>query len=387
MPSPERHIGLSAHLLSGRATYRSAGIHHYLSILLAHLPATASGLRLTAFVGPSADVETQHAASSPAASLRLHRSRWPTGRPAVRILWEQLALPWIARQARLDALHALAFVAPALAPCRTIVTVYDLSFLHYPAYFRLANRLYLQTFTGPSCRRAAHVIAISRSTKDDVVRQFGLPPERVSVVYPGCEPQYRPLPPAQVEAFRQARGLPPKFILYLGTLEPRKNVAALVRAFTAARRPGLKLVLAGAEGWLFDDLYRTIEQSGLAGDVILPGYVPAEDKPLWYNAAHLFVYPSEYEGFGLPVLEALACGVPVVAADTSSLPEVAGSAACLVPPRDPAALAEALDALLADAPRRAELAAAGPAQAARFSWPEAAARTAAVYRRVTGATN
>ena len=373
------HVGLNAHLLSGQASYRSAGIHHYLYNLLAHLPAAAPDLRLTVFVGEANFVEAQHAAS-----IRVRRSRWPTGRPPIRVAWEQLALPWLARQERLDLLHSLAFVSPVLTSCPAIVTAYDLSFLRYPAYFRPANRLYLRMLTGLSCRRARQVIAISSSTKNDLMGYFGLPAERVTIIYPGCEPQFRPLPAAQVEEFRTAKGLPEKFVLYLGTLEPRKNVATLVRAFAAVRRPGLKLVLAGAPGWLVQSLYDAVEQASLAGDVILPGYVPAEEKPLWFNAAHLFVYPSEYEGFGLPVLEALACGAPVIAANSSSLPEVAGAAACLVPPGDPAALADALRTLLQDGARRADLAARGPAQAATFSWPVAAERTVDLYRRFAG---
>jgi glycosyltransferase involved in cell wall biosynthesis len=383
MPSAVRHVGLNAQLLSGRATYRSAGIHHYIANLLDHLPAAAEGLRLTVFVGEAA------AGWAGGGAPRLRRSRWPTGNPLARIVWEQLALPLAARQEGLDLLHALAFVAPLAPACPSVVTVYDLSFLRYPAHFKAANRLYLQTFTGLSCRRARRVIAISHSTRADVVRRFGLPAEQVAVVYPGSEPQFRPLPKAEVEAFRAARGLPEAFVLYLGTLEPRKNVAGLVRAFARARlrgAGGVKLVLAGAPGWKPEELDRALEASGLAGEVILPGYVPAADKPLWYNAARVFVYPSEYEGFGLPVLEALACGVPVITADTSSLPEVAGQAACLVPPGDEAALAEALHSLLADAARRAELAGQGPSQAARFSWPEAAKRTAAVYRQALGST-
>lgn len=373
MPILARHVGLNAHLLSGRATYRSAGIHHYLDNLLAHLPAAAHEMRLTVFVGEG---------RVPAgASLQVRRSRWPTGQPPIRVAWEQIVLPWAARRERLDLLHSLAFVSPLAAPCPTVVTVYDLSFIRRPENFRAGNRLYLRALTGLSCRRAKQVIAISHSTKNDLVAYYGLPADRVSIVYPGCEPQYRPLPRPAVEAFRAAKGLPEKFVLYLGTLEPRKNVDTLVRAFAEARPPGATLVLAGAPGWRVEEISRAIEDAGLSREVILPGYVPADEKPLWYNAAEVFVYPSEYEGFGLPVLEALACGRPVITTNASSLPEVAGEAACLVPPRDTQALAEALSALLADPARRADLAARAPAQAARFSWPGAAERTVAVYRR------
>lgn len=369
-----RHVGLNAHLLSGRATYRSAGIHHYLHNLLTHLPAASPDMRLTIFLGDGGlDM-------SSGASVAIRRTRWRTARPPIRIAWEQLALPWIARGERLDLLHSLAFVSPLVSPCPMIVTVYDLSFLRHPESFRAANRLYLRALTGLSCRRARRVIAISRSTKNDLVACYGVSPDCVAVVYPGCEPEFRPLPRSDVEAFRAVKGLPERYILHLGTLEPRKHVDTLVRAFAAVRRPGLKLVLAGARGWRVEQVIRAIEEAGLAGEVILPGYVEAEEKPLWYNAAHVFVYASAYEGFGLPVLEALACGVPVVASNTSSLPEAAGDAACLVAARDAGALAGALNALLDDPELRAELAGRGPAQAAKFSWAAAAEQTAAVYR-------
>lgn len=380
MPDAVRHVGLNAHLLSGRANYRSAGIHHYLYNLLAHLPSAAPDLRLTVYLGEG-QVDL---GGTGGGSVQVKRSGWPTGRPEARIAWEQLRLPWAAQRDRLDLLHAPGFVAPLAAPCPLVVTVYDLSFLRYPAYFRLPNRLYLRLFTGLSCRRARRVIAISHSTKRDVIERFGLAASQVAVVYPGSEPRFRPLPQAQVQAFRAAHQLPDEFVLYLGTLEPRKNVAALVRAFARARRPGLKLVMAGGQGWKTDEMHRALRETGLEGEVILPGYVPDEDKPLWYNAARLFVYPSEYEGFGLPVLEALGCGVPVITANASSLPEVAGEAACLVPPGDVEALAEAMNALLGNAAQRDELAGRGPQQAARFSWPAAAQRTAEVYRQAVG---
>ncbi|MBI3361411.1 MAG: glycosyltransferase family 4 protein [Chloroflexi bacterium] len=373
MPTATRHVGLNAHLLSGRANYRSAGIHHYLHNLLQHLPAAAPDMQLTIFVGEG---------DAPAgANVTVRRSRWPTGQPPVRIAWEQIALPWALAGERIDLLHSLAFVSPLIQTCPTVVTVYDLSFVNRPQNFRAFNRAYLRGLTGLSCRRARRVIAISHSTKRDLIAGYGLPEDRVTVVYPGAEPEFRRLPKKSVETFRAAQGLPEDFVLYLGTLEPRKNVDVLVRAFASVKPRGVKLVLAGAPGWHVEEISRAIEEAGVSDDVILPGYVSAEEKPLWYNAAQIFVYPSEYEGFGLPVLEALACGRPVITTNASSLPEVAGDAAWLVPPRNTQALAGALNDLLAEPARQTDLAARGPAQAGKFSWPAAAERTAAVYRR------
>jgi glycosyltransferase involved in cell wall biosynthesis len=210
-----------------------------------------------------------------------------------------------------------------------------------------------------------------------------VPRSKVDVAYPGVSEAFRPLPAEAVAAFRAERKLPDRFILYLGTLEPRKNVDALVRAFAEARRAdagangSLHLVLAGARGWWYEDLFRLIQSLDLADVVHLPGYVPEAELPLWYNAAAAFVYPSSYEGFGLPVAEALACGRPVVTTTVSSLPEAGGDAALLVPPGDEQALADGIQRALRLSP---EELARGPAHSALFTWADTAAKTVAAYR-------
>ncbi len=329
------HVALNAQLLAGQASYRSAGIHHYIDRLLRHLPQAGPELRLTIFTGARQP-------AVPGAEVR--RTRLPTRRPLVRIIWEQVLQPIALARLRPDLLHSLAFVSPVLGAPPTVVTVYDLSFKLMPERFRPAQRLYLNALTAYSCRRARRVIAISESTRADLQRYFGLARERIDIAYPGVEPAFRPLPNAAVESFRAKHGLPARFILHVGTLEPRKNLATLVRAFGAlhAAQPDLFLVLAGARGWWYQDLLRQVEQLGLAEAVVFPGYVPDEDLPLWYNAAAVFAYPSSYEGFGIPVAEALACGRPVVTTTAASLPEAAGEAALLVPPTDAEALAAAL---------------------------------------------
>jgi glycosyltransferase involved in cell wall biosynthesis len=365
------HVALNAQLLAGQASYRSAGIHHYIDRLLRHLPQAGPELRLTIFTGPGQP-------EVPGAAVR--RTRLPTGRPIVRIIWEQVLQPLAMARLRPDLLHSLAFVSPVLAAPPTVVTVYDLSFKLMPERFRPAQRLYLNALTVHSCRRARRVIAISESTRADLERYFGLARERIDVAYPGLEPAFRPLPAEAVEAFRSRRGLPARFILHLGTLEPRKNLATLVEAFAKLRpaQPDMFLVLAGARGWWFEDLLRQVERLGLVEAVVFPGYVPEEELPLWYNAAAAFAYPSSHEGFGLPVAEALACGRPVVTSTAASLPEAAGEAALLVPPGDANALAAALERALQMGPdERAR----GPAHAARFTWGATAAQTVASYQR------
>jgi glycosyltransferase involved in cell wall biosynthesis len=231
------------------------------------------------------------------------------------------------------------------------------------------------------------VIAISHSGKEELAAAFGLDPARIDVAQPGVGEAFGPVPPDEVRAFRAERGLPERFILYLGTIEPRKNLEILLRAYARLpqRADGVGLVIAGGRGWLYERVFALIEQLGLADQVTVPGYVAGESLPMWYNAATVFAYPSLYEGFGLPVVEAMACGTPVVASDSTSLPEAVGAdgaeGGLLVPPADVEAWVGALSRLLDDASLREELAERGQAQASRFTWQATAQRIAASYRR------
>jgi len=369
------HIALNAHLLSLSRNYRGAGINSYIYHLLRHLGQFGLHHRYSVFLSERRFVDQR---------LTLHYSRWPTHRPLVRILWEQLAQPVILRRMGVDLLHAMAFAGPLATPCPFVVTIYDLSFLRYPEAFRPWNRWYLSCFTAHSARRARRVIAISQSTRRDVVTRLKVPAERVTVVYCGADEAFHPLPSAEVERFRRERGLPDRFILFLGTLEPRKNLTTLIRAYGRWRQAESnipKLVIAGGKGWYYDQIFAEVERLGLAGVVIFPGYVTQEELPLWYNAADLFVYPSRFEGFGLPVLEAMACGTPVVTTNVASLPEVAGDAALLVSPDDEEQLIEAMRRVLHDQDLRWEMGVKGQAQAAAFTWERTARQTVAVYEQ------
>ncbi|MCX7682258.1 MAG: glycosyltransferase family 4 protein, partial [Anaerolineae bacterium] len=312
------------------------------------------------------------------------RSRWPTGRVPVRVLWEQLAQPFVLRAIGADLVHGPVFVGPLLAPCPTVITVHDLSFLRFPELFRPANRLYLALMTRLSARRAHRLIAVSAFTAAETTRLLGIPSERISVIYHGVDPAFRPLPPDEVAEFRHRMGLPPRFVLFVGTLEPRKNLVRLVEAFARIRDNQVRLVLVGGQGWLCAELFASVEALGLTERVIFAGYVDNETLPLWYNAATVLAYPSLYEGFGLPVLEAQACGTPVLASNTSSLPEAAGDAAIMVPPDDVEALATALDQLLSSEGLRQEMRERGLRHAAQFSWQRTARETAQVYRLALG---
>lgn len=369
-------VGLNAHLLAspGSSSYRRAGIHGYIYRLLEHLPAAAPEWQFTIFTGegePPADRQ-----------YRVRRSSWHTGRPLVRIAWEQLAQPW--QLGGLDLVHELAFVAPLVMPRPFVVTVYDLTFVRYPERLPASRRLYLRAMTGLSCRRARRVLAISRSTADDLTRLLGLPPEKIDVALPGVDARFRPLPADEVAAWRAAHGLPDRFLLFLGTLEPRKNLPTLLRAYAGlgeAERAQVHLVLAGGSGWMTDEIERVIVEHRLEGCVHRPGFVEDDDLPWWYNAAEVLVYPSVFEGWGLPVTEAMACGRVALVSDISSLPEAVGDTGLRLPPHDVAAWTAALRRCIHDADWRRVEGERARAYAARFTWAATAATTVESYKK------
>ena len=371
-------IGLNAHLLNLSGNYRSAGINWYIYNLLKNLT-PISDLDYTVFL-------SDRRAREHFDSISLSQSRLPTHRPIVRIAWEQFVQPFVLHRERIDLLHALAFAGPLAISIPWVVTVYDLSFIRYPQSFNAANRIYLRWAIRNSLRRANRVIAISESTRRDLYATFGTSLEKTAVVYCGADPAFAPSQDRQaIAALRARRGLPDKMILHVGTIEPRKNIARLIRAFARAKRAAQlphRLVLIGARGWKYAEVDAVIEQEQLKDDVIFAGYVAQDELPLWYRAADLFVYPSLYEGFGLPPLEAMASGTPVVCSNAASLPEVVGDAAIQVSPENEAALADAIVRALTDGTLREQMVARGLAQAAKFSWARAARETTDVYRSV-----
>jgi glycosyltransferase involved in cell wall biosynthesis len=373
-PETLPHIGINALLLANnQQNYRSAGIHYYMDGLLPEI-IKADDLRYSIFLSDG----------NPRVSNTTHlvKTGANKAKPFGRVLWEQFSQPRLANQMQLDLLHSLAFVAPAFSKIPSIVTVYDLSFLHFPQRFKTVNRNYLRIFTRLSCKRAQKVVAISEYTRQDVIRQYGIAPEKVAVVHPGLDPAFSQHSDNAIADFRQRKGLPERFILYLGTIEPRKNLSTLITAYARLRPEGIKLVCAGGRGWMYEDVFNTVNELRLQRDVIFPGYVPREELPLLYSAAEAFVYPSSFEGFGLPVLEALACGVPTITTNASSLPEVAGNAALLVEPENSEALSDCLDALLSSPTQQAELQQAGPLQAQKFRWQDSGEQMVNIYRQV-----
>jgi glycosyltransferase involved in cell wall biosynthesis len=249
----------------------------------------------------------------------------------------------------------------------------------------VANRIYLTAATRAAVHRARRVLTISEFTRRDIVRLLNVPEERVEVTYPAAEERFRVLPAEEVAAFRRARDVPEEFIFAFGTLEPRKNLVGLLRAYARLAPPRPPLIAGGGTGWRASPIFDTVRQLGLEKQVTFLGFVAEDELPLWYNAARLFAFPSLYEGFGLPVLEAMACGTPVITSNAASLPEVGGKAVALVAPQDADQLAREMQRVLDDAQLRREMIAAGRIQATRFSWRAMADGTSASYVRAMAA--
>jgi len=272
---------------------------------------------------------------------------------------------------------------------KSVVTLHDVIPLALPWAFPPRHRWVLTTAFARVRRQADLVIVPSTAAAEDVVRYLKMERERIIVIPMGCEPRFHPVVnPVRIAEVRQRYALPDRYALFVGTLEPRKNIGTLLQAFARLRveRPpdDLKLVVAGGKGWGEVRFFATMETLEMREHVIFTGFVEDDDLPDLYRGAQMFVYPSLYEGFGLPILEAMACGVPVVTSSCSSLPEVAGNAALLTDPTRPDELAAAMSALVSDDALRAELRWKGIARAKNFTWEAVARQTLAVYRAVGG---
>lgn len=371
--------GLNAQLLSPDPGYRAAGIHNYIHGLLTHLPAVAGdGWDFHAFVGSRITQQYE--------GVSLHHSRLDTASPFKRIVWEQVLQPW--QLGAYDVYHAMAFVTPVVLRKPAVVTVYDLSFIHYPQRLSRSRRLYLNALTAHSCRRAQRVIAISESTARDLTDAMGIPAKKIDVTPLSYDAaRYAPLPDEQVRSFRQNNNLPERFWLFLGTLEPRKNLPVLLEAYAKLRDDErLPLVIAGGKGWQTDDIYATMDRHHLHEQVTFAGFVDDADIALWYNAAEVFLYPSVYEGFGLPVLEAMACGTPVITTNVSSLPEVARDAGLTLSPHDVDGWADALRMVERDSGWRERASQAGLQKARQFTPRTTARLTIDSYERAMSHT-
>jgi glycosyltransferase involved in cell wall biosynthesis len=306
-------------------------------------------------------------------------------------LWHRLRAPlpvelWTGR---LDLFHAADFTLPPTLPgTRTVLTVYDLAYEFYPDETMPGMARYLSAVVPRSVRCADHVLTISEATRADLIRQYRVPAEKISIAYPGVEARFHPQPDPEGEATLRARlGLPDApLVLTVGTLQPRKNHLMVVEAFALlSEASDAVLVIAGGEGWAYEGVKRRVAELGLAQRVRLIGFVSDDDLPALYRLADVFAYPALYEGFGLPVLEAMASGVPVVTSNRSSMPEITGpDAGLLVDPESVEQVAEAISTLLSDSRLAARLRERGLARAKAFTWEQTAQAVWGVYDRLLG---
>lgn len=281
---------------------------------------------------------------------------------------------------RVDVIHSPFYVPPHPRKIRTILTIHDLTSILFPQFHtKYVRRLGVEIRR--SCRRIDKVIAVSENTKGDVVNLFGIPEEKVVVTHEAADEIFKPLKDAaKIASIKAKYKIPNEFVLFVGTLEPRKNIIALIKAFSLMKdKIEHKLVVVGKKGWLYTEIFEQVAKLGVEDRVVFTGYVPDEDLVWIYNACDVFVYPSVYEGFGLPVIEAMACGAPVITSNTSSLPEVAGNAAILVNPQNIDEISTNIMKVLEDDNLKKQLSQKGIEQAKKFSWKKTAEKTLAAY--------
>ena len=323
------------------------------------------------------------------------KNRWPNfsvrstlpHTPLVRI---PLTLSAELRRNPVDVLH-VQFTSPPFSPCPVVVSIHDLSFEHLPQTFKWRSRKQLRITVRRSAREAAQVIALSEFARRDIIDSYSVPPGHVSVIPLAAPAHFGPVKDEEeLQRVRQTYGIENDYILSVGSIQPRKNLSRLVAAYSLLRKakPEVKLpklVLVGKCAWLYDETLRTIRELEVSDSVILTGYVPATHLPALYSAATCFIYPSYFEGFGLPPLEAMQCGAPVIVGNQTSLPEVVGEAALLVDPFDVDAMAAAIDSVISDQQLRTELTNKGLQRAKLFNWQTTARQTLAVYQKAAGA--
>jgi glycosyltransferase involved in cell wall biosynthesis len=299
--------------------------------------------------------------------------------------WWLVGLPSLLRIYHVDVFHGTNYCVPLFAPCPTVVTIHDLSLYTQSHTHEKTNVSRGKRRMPIMARRARLIIAPSEWTRREIVEQLGIRPEKIRVVYEAAREGMKPMPPHLCQSALDKYQIRRPYLLYVGTIEPRKNLLTLIRAYdellrTTTRRP--QLALCGGRGWLCDEVFKLVEDLKLQDQIRFTGYVDDADLPALYSAAEAFVYPSFYEGFGLPPLEAMACAAPVITSDVSSLPEVVGKAGLTHAPNDSRALTEAMAKLLGDETAREHFRREGLKQAAKFSWERAARETQSIYNEV-----
>jgi glycosyltransferase involved in cell wall biosynthesis len=306
-----------------------------------------------------------------------------------RMLWMQCVLPLHLRQLQPQLCHYTNSIGPLLSPCPYVLTIHDMTLSLLPRFHPWRKQLFVRPIVALAARRAARVITVSEHARRDIIRLLHLPPEQVVVTYEAAAPEFRPAPANEIARVRAAYGIKGPYLLYVGTIEPRKNLLRLVRAWYSLyrrRRIAQQLVIVGAHGWHNSALYREIAAID-AGDALrFTNYVPQPDLPALYSGADAFAFPSLYEGFGLPVVEAMACGTPTLISNAAALVEVADNAALCCDPLNVETIAAALEQLLSDAALRDELRQRGLQRADSLSWAHTAEQTMRVYAEAVAGT-
>ena len=308
-----------------------------------------------------------------------------------RRVWHYLPIKYnylFKRQSQLT--HFFNFIVPPRIEGQVINTIYDLTFKFYPETMDKRNLKRLEKDIAYSIERADHIITISECSKKDMIEHLGIEADKIDIIYPGVDFEHFNRKPSEneVNEVKRRYGLPDNYLLYMGTLEPRKNIPTIIEAFGKLKQRNdeaskrVKLVVAGKKGWLFEEIFNKVSTLGLEQEVVFTDYVREEDKAIIYHLARAFVFPSVYEGFGIPVVEAMAASVPVITSNTSSLPEVAGEAAILVEPNDASQITEAMYRLIKDEVYHAQLVHKGLVQAKKFNWDSSAMKLKAVYDKV-----
>jgi glycosyltransferase involved in cell wall biosynthesis len=361
------------------AAHERAGLGRYAASLAQAL--LGLGVPLTAFVNDPRDGQLR----PPLNQLQTFTANLPRKRWRLRAALSYFGGPRLGEVfPGVTLFHATEHLLPIIPGARPVFTLHDTAYLLYPQYHLLQNWIYLSLMMPRFLAQSERVICVSENTRRDALRFYPqIAPEKLTVIPEGVDSRFQPATdPALLEAIRRKYNLPARFILCVGTLEPRKNLQTLLDAYNVLRRSvrDVGLVIAGGKGWLYRSFLERLKALGLEREVTLTGFVPDDDLPALLSCAEVFAYPSVFEGFGLPPLEAMACGVPVVVSNASSLPEVVGEAGLLLPPTDVLAWVHALGSLLANPALRAELHERGLRRATAFTWQRAAEQTLTVYR-------
>ena len=303
-------------------------------------------------------------------------------------LWTMFAFPGALRRDEIEVAHTQ-YTIPLQPPCPVVTTVHDISFRLYPSWFPRKHRLLLNATVPSAMRRAAKIITVSESSRRDMMRIYGIPADKIHAIHEAAGPEYAPIPQEIArDSVKEKYGIDEPYLLAVGVLQPRKNFALLLEAFAIAKRRARlrhRLVITGKAGWDYEKLGVLAARLGIIDSVQFTGYVADEDLPSLYSGAEALAFPSLYEGFGLPPLEAMACGTPALVSDAPAMPEVAGDGAWVLPVMSPMAWADAIEAVCTDCELRRKWAERGIRRAAQFSWDRTARLTKEVYKQALAA--